>query len=120
MYTGTVPVAEYRQKEKTIDALALVNEDVQKHDIALPEGAEYPTLRSWMLAHDGGKVHTYQRRNDGMTGLWAPGPRTVLATGTGVYLDNGRREYYGSHVVASDDRLIVIETVDHIVAYVKA
>ena len=38
----------------------------------------------------------------------------------GVYLDNGRREYYGSRVVASDDRLIVIETVDHTVAYVKA
>lgn len=73
-----------------------------------------------MRAHNGDRVLTYQRANDGRGGLWAPGPRTVLAAGTGVYLDNGRREYYGSHVIASDERLIVIETDDHTVAYLSA
>lgn len=73
-----------------------------------------------MLAHDGGRVHTYQRRKDGLTGVWTPGPRTVLATGSGVYLDNGRREYYGARVIVSDRNLIVIETADHTVTYIRA
>lgn len=76
------------------------------------------TMKAWMQARDGKRVHTVQVDNDAPARVWIPQNRVIDASrATLVEFDGSARYYSRMRVLHTTERCLIVADETHTIAY---